>query len=116
MTARLITIAELPNYIQSAEKLLTVTERQDLISYLAKYPKAGDLIKGTAGVRKLRWRRNKRGKSGGVRVIYYYYADWIPLYLLALFSKGEKDNLSKAEANELAELASLLVKTWKEKR
>ncbi|MCA0442302.1 MAG: type II toxin-antitoxin system RelE/ParE family toxin [Proteobacteria bacterium] len=109
------TVAELPEFIRTADKLLSLTERQDLIRYLALHPKAGDLMEGTGGVRKLRWRRGDHGKSGGVRVIYYYYDEQMPLYLLTLFAKGDKANLSKAERNELSELTKLLVGLWKRK-
>ena len=50
----------------------------------------------------------RKGKSGGVRVIYYYYNKSIPLFLLTVFGKGEKVNLSKEESNELAKLTKLL--------
>ena len=49
------------------------------------------------------------GKSGGVRVIYYYHSERIPLYLLTVFGKNEKNNLTKAEANALSKLVKLLV-------
>jgi len=65
-------------------------------------------MQGTGGVRKLRWARGGKGKSGGVRVIYYFHSDRIPLYLLTMFGKGDKENLRKAERNELAELVGLL--------
>jgi hypothetical protein len=79
---------------------------------LAEHPKGGDLMEGTGGVRKLRWSRGGRGKSGGVRVIYYFHSDALPLYLLTLFAKNERANLSKAERNELADLVGLLVAAW----
>jgi mRNA-degrading endonuclease RelE of RelBE toxin-antitoxin system len=66
----MITVAEVPEYIRQAEKLLTDAERQDVLSYLSAHPKSGDLIEGTGGIRKLRWGRGGRGKSGGVRIIY----------------------------------------------
>jgi len=106
-------IAELPSYIRLADKLLSAEERQDLIGYLAEHPKAGDIMEGTGGVRKLRWRRGGQGKSGGVRVIYYYHDDLMPLYLLTLFAKGDKANLTKTERNELAGLVDVLVNIWK---
>ncbi len=112
----MLTVAELPEYIRTADKLLSDAERQDVIRYLAENPKAGDLMEGTGGVRKLRWGRGGQGKSGGVRVIYYFHDDAMPLYLLTLFSKGDRANLSKAERNELAGLTALLVKAWKGKR
>ena len=106
------TIAELPEYIRQAEKLLSATERRDIVNYLSLHPKAGDLMEGTGGVRKLRWGRGAQGKSGGVRVIYYVHSDVMPLYLLALFAKNERSNLSKSERNELAELVDVLVSVW----
>lgn len=106
-------VAELPSYVRLADKLLSEEERQDLIDYLAEHPKAGDIMEGTGGVRKLRWRRGGQGKSGGVRVIYYYHDDFMPLYLLTLFAKGDKANLTKAERNELADLVDVLVGIWR---
>lgn len=111
----MITIAEVPEYIRQAEKLLTAEERQDIVSYLAAHPKSGDLIEGTGGIRKLRWGRGGRGKSGGVRVIYYYHSEVMPLYLVALFAKNEQANLSKTDRNGLAKLVDVLVATWIER-
>lgn len=111
----MITIAEVPEYIRKAERLLSAAERQDVLSYLAAHPKSGDLIEGTGGVRKLRWGRGGRGKSGGVRVIYYYHSEVMPLYLLAMFAKNEQDNLSKAERNGMAKMVDILVATWLER-
>jgi len=108
----LCTVAETQEYIREAEKLLSQDERRDLISYLAAHPRAGDLIQGTGGLRKLRWGRGGRGKSGGVRVVYYVHSEAMPLYLLTLFAKGERANLSKAERNDLADLVGVLVSTW----
>lgn len=103
------TIAETPEYIRRADKLLSHEERHDVIKYLAEHPKAGDLMEGTGGVRKLRWSRGSSGKSGGVRVIYYFHSELMPLYLLSLFAKNERSNLSKTERNELGDLIRLLV-------
>lgn len=103
-----ITVAETPEYIRCADRLLAAEERMDVVEYLATNPKAGELMQGTGGVRKLRWARGGRGKSGGVRVIYYFHGNAIPLYLLTVFGKNERSNLSKAERNELAGLVRLL--------
>jgi hypothetical protein len=103
------TLAETPEYLRRAEKLLTADERRDILNYLAAHPRTGDLMEGTGGVRKLRWSRGNKGKSGGVRIIYYFHDENMPLYLLTLFAKNERANLSKAERNMLAELADLLV-------
>ncbi|MFM2059392.1 MAG: hypothetical protein RLY71_3777 [Pseudomonadota bacterium] len=111
----MLTIAELPEYQRQAGKLLSEEDRRAVVDYLAAHPKAGDLIEGTGGVRKLRWGRDGRGKSGGVRVIYYVHSERMPLYLLTMFAKNERANLSKAERNELAGLVDLLVQIWLEK-
>ena len=107
----MVTVADTTEFARRAGKLLSENERTELIGYLASHPEAGNVIEGTGGVRKLRWGREGRGKSGGVRVIYFYYNDQMPLYLLSIYGKNEKDNLSAAERNELAKLTSLLVKT-----
>jgi hypothetical protein len=106
------TIAEMPEYSRRTERLLSETERQAIIDHLAAFPKAGVIMQGTGGIRKLRWSRQSAGKSSGVRVIYYFHNEQMPLYLLTVFGKGEKANLSKAERNELAKLVRLLVQGW----
>jgi hypothetical protein len=105
----LITVAELAEYQKRAQSLLSESERLDIVNYIATYPKAGDLIVGTGGVRKLRWRRGGSGKSGGVRVIYYFHSEIMPLYLLTLFAKNERADLNQAQRNELSKLVKLLV-------
>lgn len=69
-------------------------------------------MQGTGGIRKLRWSAQGKGKSGGVRVIYYYHNNTIPLFLLTVFGKGEKANLSNAECNELSKFTGLLLKHY----
>jgi len=107
-----MTIAELPEFSRRAKQLLTEEEIDELFEFLAIHPQAGVIIQGTSGVRKLRWAREGKGKSGGVRVIYYFHNENIPLFLLTIYGKGKKDNLSKAERNELAKLIKLLVETY----
>jgi hypothetical protein len=111
----MLTIAELPEFIRIADKLLSESERQEIIRYLAVRPKVGDVMEGTGGVRKMRWGRGGQGKSGGVRIIYYFHDDAMPLYLLTLFAKGDQANLTTAERNELASLVKLLIQIWKRK-
>jgi hypothetical protein len=83
---------------------------QSLITWPST-PKAGDVMRGTGGVRKLRWGKGGRGKSGGVRVIYYFHDARLPLYLLTLFAKNEQANLTVSERNALAALVDTLVAT-----
>ncbi len=102
------TVVELPEFLKKSDKLLSTEERISVVNYLAAHPASGDIIQGTGGIRKLRWSAKGKGKSGGVRIIYYVHNDTMPLFLLTLFGKGEKSNLSKSECNELAKLTALL--------
>lgn len=76
-------------------------------------PNAGNILQGTGGIRKLRFAREGSGKSGGYRVIYFFYSPNIPLFALNVFAKNEKDNISQAERNELKQLSALLVATYR---
>ena len=105
------TVVELPEYLRQAERLLSAQARTDLVDYLAAHPKAGVIMRGTGGIRKLRWARAGMGKSGGVRAIYYYHDEQMPLYLLTMFGKGTKDNLTQAEQNALRRLVRTLIAT-----
>jgi putative transcriptional regulator len=70
---------------------------------LATDPECGEVVVGTGGIRKARIRRGNRGKSAGARVVYYFHGDQgLPIYILAIFTKTEKDNLSPDEKNALA--------------
>ena len=106
------TIVELPEFLRRSDKLLSNTERLSIINYLAAHPAAGNIMQGTGGIRKLRWSAQGKGKSGGVRIIYYYHNESTPIFLLTLFGKGDKANLTKAECNELAKFTSLLIKHY----
>jgi hypothetical protein len=110
------TIVELPEFQKRSERLLSKSERISIINYLAKHPASGDIMQGTGGIRKLRWSAQGKGKSGGVRVIYYHHNESLPLFLLTVFGKGEKANLTKAESNDLAKITSLLVKNYRGKK
>ena len=103
------TVVELPEYLSRAERLLSERARVDLVDYLAGHPKAGVVMQGTGGIRKLRWAREGMGKRSGVRVIYYYHDKHMPVYLLTVFGKGEKDNLTKAEQHALRRLVRTLI-------
>lgn len=109
------TIVELPEFIRTSEGLFSDEEKRSLINYLATHPQSGDLIRGTGGIRKLRWAIQGKGKSGGARVIYYYHNETIPLFLLTAFGKNEKANISPAERNDLAKLTNLLQKHYGDK-
>ena len=100
---------------RKASRLLSDSEREEMITYLSEHPCAGVIMEGSGGIRKLRWARSGRGKSGGIRVIYYFYDETMPLYLLTAFGKNEKISLSKKERNLLAKSVEELVVFWRQK-
>ena len=68
-----------------------------LQAFLSVHPEAGDVIRGTGGVRKIRWAMRGRGKRGGSRVVYYWLTKEDRIYLLTVYAKGAKDDLAAAE-------------------
>lgn len=104
-----MTVLETPGFLRDATAALAEDERAEVVSFLAANPDAGDIIAETGGARKLRWGAPGRGKRGGVRVIYYYHNESLPLFLLNVFAKNEKANLTKAERNEMKALLPRLV-------
>ena len=110
-----VTVIETPSFLRDAKKVLGDAEREELINYLAYNPKAGVVIKGTGGVRKIRWAGEDAGKSGGLRIIYFFQSGEVPLFLLNVFAKNEKENISQADRNELKKLSSILISSYKNK-
>jgi len=106
------TVCELPQYIRKAEKLLTEDEREELLLLVASNPEVGDLLVGTGGIRKVRFSRGGQGKSGGVRLVYFFYNQGMPIFFLTLFAKNERANLNQAERNSLRKLTRLLVQEY----
>ena len=88
-----VTVAELESFEKDAEKLWGAEERDAFIDFIARNPEKGRLIEGTGGVRKVRWSREGMGKSGGVRVIYYFYNETLPIFLMDIYAKSAKGDL-----------------------
>lgn len=108
VSGSLLTVVETSVFARRAEKLLTSDEYEELILLLALRPLAGDEIPGTGGVRKLRFAARGHGKSGGVRVIYYYFDELNPVYALLLYGKNEQVNLTPVQKSEMAKLAATI--------
>ena len=109
------TVVETPAFVRRAEKLLSGDEHDDLIVYLATHPLAGDEIVGTGGVRKVRFGAKGKGKSGGVRVIYYFYDQEMPIYALLIYGKNERADLTPEQRKAAASFAAAIKSSRKRK-
>jgi hypothetical protein len=107
-----ITVVETRAFLARAKDRLSDEERAELIGVIANDPEYGAVMKGTGGIRKVRFARKGKGKSGGVRVVYYFHNDALPVFLLTVFAKNEKANLTKGERNDLKSLVEILVQTY----
>ena len=81
---------------------LSEDEYLGLQSYLLQYPEAGRAVPGSGGVRKVRWAISGKGKSGGVRVIYYFKRQDNEIWLLTIYSKSEIENIPSHVLRQIA--------------
>lgn len=89
---------------------MTDAEREGIVIFLAANPEAGISLGG--GLRKVRIGREGGGKSGGYRTLYVFGGTHVPIFLLTVFAKNEKDNLTKAEQAAAVELSKKLIATY----
>ena len=100
-------------YLPSFEKQLKnigLTDDDEIAieNEILNNPEIGVVMKGTGGIRKFRIALPNTGKSGGARVVYVDFARRGKIYLIAVFAKSEKENLSQEERNELKKLSKML--------
>lgn len=96
----------------AAEAGMSTDEVDELVQFLAENPTAGDEMPGTGGCRKLRWAGRGKGKSGGYRVITFFTGDRLPVFLLTVFSKGERSTLSEKEKAALKVRTKVIAETY----
>jgi hypothetical protein len=104
-----IEIVKLTTFDKQAKRLLSGDGLWGLMTYLAGNPTAGVVIPDTGGVRKIRWGMEGRGKRAGARVIYFYHDLNMPLYLLAIYAKNERIDVTAKEKKEFKKLVEMLV-------
>ena len=105
-----LTFIETPVFTELVTKLLEDEDYQQMQEHLLIYPTAGDVIVGTAGCRKLRWRVSGRkgGKSGGMRVIYYFRSASDQIIFLLAYDHRSVDDLTAAQKRRLADIVRQL--------
>ena len=110
------TVVETPAYLDAADEAgLSEAERETIKTLLARNPVAGDMIQGTGGCRKVRFAGKGKGKSGGYRVVTFYTGPELPLFLLTVFGKGERSDLTQKERNALAAMTKALAEGYRGK-
>ncbi|KQO87663.1 type II toxin-antitoxin system RelE/ParE family toxin [Methylorubrum extorquens] len=108
-------VVETTTYLTDAKAAgVSDDERAAIVLAVASDPTAGDVIPGTGGVRKVRMAGKGKGKSGGYRVISYYAAADVPVFLLALVSKGQRADISQAERNALRTIVITLADLYRQ--
>ena len=108
----IVIVVELPEFQRRARSLMSEAERMALIDFVARNPTTGVSIGG--GVRKFRFAREGSGKSGGYRVIHFFSPeDDMPIFLITVFAKNEKANLTPAETEAVRELGQLLAASYR---
>jgi mRNA-degrading endonuclease RelE of RelBE toxin-antitoxin system len=105
-------IVELSTFERAVASILSEPEIDQLKVFLSLNPEAGDLIQGTGGARKLRWKAQGKGKRGGGRVIYYFQNPELPLLLMDFYAKSAKHDLSEKEKKTLRSVIEMYVEGY----
>ena len=114
MGARLQTVVETPTYLSAAKGLLSDSERSEVINTVAENPETGVPLGG--GIRKMRIARPGRGKSSGARVVFLFSGEDIPVFLLTVFAKNEKADLSSRERTALIATARKMIENYRRRK
>lgn len=108
------TVVETQVYLRDARAAgLSEVECKRIVDFIAANPDAGREIPGTGGARKVRFAGKGKGKSGGYRVITFYSGKDIPVFLLNVFAKNERTDLSQKERNQLKVVLGELVDAYR---
>jgi len=116
MTPRLHVVAELPQFLRDVQAVgMSDTEHQVVVDEIAANPRQGDEIRASGGVRKVRFAGRGKGKSGGYRVVTAYFGPNVPVYLVAVLSKGERGNFTASEIAAFKNLTSEIARYWRQR-
>ncbi len=99
---QLIEFIEATAFTKHVYSYVSDEEYRGLQNFLLEHPEAGKVVPGSGGVRKIRWAMSGRGKSGGVRVIYYFKRQDDEIWLLTIYSKSEVENIPSHILRQIA--------------
>ena len=111
MRGRPQTVVETPAYLTAAKGVLSDAERVEVVAMVAENPEAGVPLGG--GIRKMRITRPGRGKRGGARVVFLFSEEDIPVFLLTVFAKNEKTDLSTRQRTALIATAKQMAEDYR---
>lgn len=112
MRTRPITVVETAVFLRQAAAVWSDQERAEFVDFIARNPEVGDLIPASGGIRKVRWGQRGSGKRGGVRVVYFYHDPAMPLYLLMIYAKAQRGDLSPDAQRAVQGLVARLMKAY----
>ena len=95
---------ETPIFTKEIQSVLSDDEYRSLQTALMLRPEQGPVIRGTGGLRKIRWGRSSRGKRGGLRLIYYWDKASVSIYMLYVYTKSKQDDLTPQQCRILSRL------------
>ena len=107
------TVVELPLFQRLARDVWDDADRDAFVDFIARNPESGDVIPDTGGVRKMRWRRQGTGKRGGARVIYFYHDRRMPIFLLLVYAKAQRENMTQDEKKQVRVLSATLKQSYR---
>jgi len=108
----MVTFVESPLFAKQVHDYLTDDEYGVFQSFLATNPDVGVVVRGSGGVRKVRWRRQGTGKRGGVRVIYFYHDAQMPVFLLLVYAKAQREDMTPDQKKQARGLAAALKQAY----
>jgi hypothetical protein len=105
------TVVETPTYLAMANKFFSEDERADIVALVSADPECGDVMRERADSERS-GSRGGMGKGGGARVVYIWRNERFLVFLITVFPKNEKENLSMAERNALRKRADSIFETY----
>ena len=97
----MLTVVESPIFQKLWPRYWGEDERAEFAVFIALNPESGSVVRGSGGVRKVRWARDGMGKSGGVRVIYVTVDKAGEVHLLTMYAKSKSANISPSTLKEI---------------
>ena len=109
------TIVELHAFVKASSVIWSEKEKAAFIFFIGCCPLAGVVIPGCNGLRKVRWSIGESGKRGGARVVYYFYDENHPIFLMSIYSKNERIDLTNEQKIILSKLIEIIKKGFQQK-